>query len=492
MRPGRIIALVIGSIIALVAFGLLLAAGAIGVATVLERDDDGYFDVSLERIESDTAAVVSGDDLTFATEPGTPDWVIDALDIDVRLDVTSVADPDVFVGIARTADLDRYLRDVAHDVVVDVDDRRPVLERRDGSADLAEPGEQDFWAASTTGPGAQRLEWEAEAGRWSAIVMNADASPGVAFDVDVGARAGFLVPLAFVLAGLGLVALVAAILLIVWGARGTRQAAGAQVAGAPVAPAVAEGAPSAGEGEPVAVSARLDADLSRWQWLVKWFLAIPHLIVLAFLWIAFFVVTFVAGIAILFTGRYPRSLFEFSVGVLRWSWRVAYYAFTGGLGTDRYPPFSLAHDPDYPATLHIAEPGQLSRGLVLVKWWLLAIPHYLVLAILLGGSNTWVDVDGDTVVVWSVASFGLINALVLIAAVGLLFTGRYHRPLFDLVIGLNRWVVRVVAYVALMTDRYPPFRLDQGGTDPGDAPGEPPAAAPGTLAPWQPPEPTVR
>ena len=80
-------------------------------------------------------------------------------------------------------------------------------------------------------------------------------------------------------------------------------------------------------------------DLNRWLPLVKWFLAIPHFIVLVFLWIAAFVVIVVAWFAILFTGRYPRGAFDFVLGVLRWTNRVAAYAFV--LVTDRYPPFSL-------------------------------------------------------------------------------------------------------------------------------------------------------
>jgi hypothetical protein len=72
---------------------------------------------------------------------------------------------------------------------------------------------------------------------------------------------------------------------------------------------------------------------------VKWFLAIPHYIVLFFLWIAALVAVVIAWFAILFTGRYPRGLFDFVLGVLRWTNRVAAYAFV--LVTDRYPPFSL-------------------------------------------------------------------------------------------------------------------------------------------------------
>jgi hypothetical protein len=216
---------------------------------------------------------------------------------------------------------------------------------------------------------------------------------------------------------------------------------------------------------PVKIEAELDPDLSRWLWLVKWLLAIPHFIILSFLWIGFVVTTILAFFAIAFTGRYPRSLFEFNVGVMRWTWRVSYYSF-GANGTDRYPPFTLAEVPDYPTHLEIVYPERLSRGLVLVKWWLLAIPHYLIVGIFVGGGS-WVawNVRGSD---WAISG-NLLGLLVLVAVVILAVTGTYPRSLFDLILGMNRWVLRVGAYAGLMTDQYPPFRLDMGGTEPGSA-----------------------
>ena len=212
---------------------------------------------------------------------------------------------------------------------------------------------------------------------------------------------------------------------------------------------------------PVRVRGDLDPALSRWQWLVKWILAIPHYIVLLFLHIAYFVVTVIAFFAILFTGRYPRPLFDFNVGVMRWRWRVLFYALSA-LGTDKYPPFSLQPNSEYPADVEVDYPEQLHRGLVLIKWWLLAIPHYLILnAFFYGGMRSFMDNGDDD---WSgrYVAVPLIGILLLIAVVALLFTARYPKGLYDFVIGINRWGIRVRAYASLMRDEYPPFRLDMG------------------------------
>jgi hypothetical protein len=216
---------------------------------------------------------------------------------------------------------------------------------------------------------------------------------------------------------------------------------------------------------PLRLTGELSPRLSRGLWLVKWLLAIPHFIVLFFLWIAFLAVSVVAFFAILFTGRYPRGLFDFNVGVLRWSWRVGFYSYSA-LGTDRYPPFTLEDVSDYPARLEVEYPASLSRGLVLVKWWLLALPHYLIVAVFAGGA--WTATTGASSE-WIWSSGGLVGLLVLFAGIMLLFTGRYPKSLYDFVLGMNRWVFRVAAYATLMTDVYPPFRLDMGGSEPPTA-----------------------
>jgi len=449
MSAGRVVGIVIGALLGLLGLALMAGGTFLTVGYAIVTADDGYFDADLERLSTATVAITT-EEADLQADPGPPDWVMDFLDVSVQIKAVGAADAaDTFIGIGATSDVDAYLGDAARDEIRDVRPGGDVRYRTvPGSGSVAPPTDQTFWVVSASGPGTQELTWDVAEGTWTAVLMNSDGSPGVIADVTVGAKSPAVLPVGIGLLVVGLVFLITAVVVIVLFAVVGR---GDEVPEprddtAPLAP------------EPVTLEASLDEPLSQWLWLVKWFLAIPHFFLLVFLWIGFAVVTFIAFFAILFTGRYPKGMFDFNVGVMRWSWRVTYYAATGGLGTDRYPPFSLDEDPDYPAHLDVAYPASLSRGLVLVKWWLLAIPHYIVLAVLVGAG--WWGTRG-----WSYGG-GLLGILVFIAAVALLFTRRYPRGLFDLVIGLNRWVMRVTAYAALMTDQYPPFRLDQGGTEP--------------------------
>ena len=423
---GRIAAIVVGALIALLAAGLL-AVGGFGLwVDQTQRDADGWLMSPSHRFETATRALTA-EGLRLGEVRG--DWAPDLGAVRVR--VRAAGDAPVFVGIAPQAQVDDYLRGVAHSEVTELRTRGYDGIDRAGTREPGAPASAGFWSASASGPGEQVVRWELESGDWAVVVMNADGSPGVIANASVGVRAAWLDELSIALLIAGVVLAAAAAALIVYG-----------IPRPPHAPAPA--APAAPAGDPVRVTATPDEPLSRGLWLVKWLLALPHYLILAVLWPAFVVVTLVALVAIVFTGRYPRALFDFNVGVLRWTWRVGYYGYSA-LATDRYPPFTLA-PADYPAELEIDYPEQLSRWKAVLKPWLLAIPHYLILAILLGG--------------WRYRP-GLLTVLVAIAAILLLVRGRYPRDIFSLVVGINRWALRVAAYAGLMRDEYPPFRLDR-------------------------------
>lgn len=191
--------------------------------------------------------------------------------------------------------------------------------------------------------------------------------------------------------------------------------------------------------EAVRVRGAIDAPSNK-LWLVKWcVLAVPHYPILIGLYLVYPLVVLAAGVAILLTGRYPRPLFDFNVGVLRWSWRVMNYRFPMNT-TDKYPPFSLKPQADYPGDLEVDYPEQLSRGAVLVKWWLLALPQIIMC--------------------WAMEA--PLQVLCVISAVRLLARGTVSEGMFDLLMGIVRWRYRVAVYVSLMSDEYPPFRMDLG------------------------------
>ncbi|WP_160668804.1 DUF4389 domain-containing protein [Pseudarthrobacter sp. ATCC 49987] len=498
MRPGRIVMLVLGTLSALLGLGLLAGAGAAGFANYLQRDN-GYFTTPSERYVTNSYALTTPR-LDIMTEGGVPDTVPVGVVGSLMLSGSAVSGKEIFIGVGPRSAVAAYLDGVSHSEITEVGFNPFRVEYRDvaGARVPAKPADQSFWAASATGAGEQQLEWDLRSGSWAVVIMNADGSAPVAVDMKAGARSNLLWPVFVGLLVGGIVFLLIGIPLIVFGAAGLGRgrsgppqpgqpqpppgqgrpmtgAAAPQLYAAGAVPGAVPGVlPGSGVAYPARLSGYLDPNLSRWKWLVKWFLAIPHFIVLFFLWFAFGVVTIVAWFAILFTGRYPRSLFNFNVGVLRWSWRVAFYSY-GALGTDIYPPFTLERT-DYPADFDVDYPEKLSRGLVLVKSWLLAIPHLLIVALLTGTAQTWVYRDGHWVQVG--AGVSLLGLLVLIAGVVLLFTGVYSRGLFDFLMGLNRWVYRVGAYVSLMRDEYPPFHLDMGPRDPGDAPVFLPAVPP--------------
>jgi hypothetical protein len=166
--------------------------------------------------------------------------------------------------------------------------------------------------------------------------------------------------------------------------------------------------------------------------LVKWLLAIPHYIVLFFLAIAAFFVVIISFFAVIFTRRYPRGLFDFLVGVIRYGWRVTSYVL---LMVDPYPPFKLEDDPGFPARMRIDYPEEGVDRWRPVVHWLLAIPYLLVANVLQQ----------------------LAHLITVFAFFTILFTKRYPEGMFQLVVVALRWQIRGLSYALWMTTRYPPF-----------------------------------
>lgn len=221
---GHIAAIVIGCLLLLPGLGMVAGGGAIAVAQAVATDDDGYFSFTIDRIESDGVAIATTDLWLDDVEGDASPWVLEWLDLDLRLRVEGArSTDDVFVGIARSADVEDYLADASYSEVVELDNGRARYRDLAGSESIAPPTDQDFWTVSAAGGGEQEIEWEARGGRWSVVVMNADGTADVAADVEIGAKSGAVTPVAVTLLVIGGIVSAAAIVLIVVGARGRKE-----------------------------------------------------------------------------------------------------------------------------------------------------------------------------------------------------------------------------------------------------------------------------
>jgi hypothetical protein len=219
---GRIAALIAGGLLGLVSLGFLVAGGA-GLWANGQKDDQGYVSTRTEHFQTRTAALRTQNlDVNLG---GTAS----VLDTDVygkvRLRVTPRAGKQLFVGIARTHDVSRYLRSTAHTTVTDIDYHPFHVEyaTSGGARRAAAPAAQRIWAAQAHGRGAQTLTWDVADGDWSVVVMNADGTPGVDADIRAGANVPWLDEVAWGALGVGALLLVISAALIYGGARAPRR-----------------------------------------------------------------------------------------------------------------------------------------------------------------------------------------------------------------------------------------------------------------------------
>src|SRR3954454_13874122 len=190
-RTNRPVPLVIGILLALVGVPLLLGGLGLGWALATQRDDDGFFSTPPEHLTTETVALCS--EVVKLGGSGPDDWWADRHLATVRLRARSAHASAAFIGIARSADVARYLRSAPYDEIIDLraDPFDYSLTRRGTGGDLsAAPTDQGFWTAQSSGPGTQTLTWDLQPGTYTAVVMNADGSPGVAVDLSAGGRLG--------------------------------------------------------------------------------------------------------------------------------------------------------------------------------------------------------------------------------------------------------------------------------------------------------------
>lgn len=223
---GHIVLIVIGCLALVPGFAMVAGGSAIAVGQAVATDDDGYFRLTLDRVESSGVAIATADLWLDDVEGDASPWFLDWVDLDLRLRVDGAnATDDVFVGIARSSDVERYLSAATFSEIVELDERTPTYREVTANNSIDPPIDQGFWAATASGPGEQELQWTARGGRWSVVVMNADGSPAVAADVEVGVKSDAVTPIAVVLLATGGAILLVGVVLIVVGVRGRRSPA---------------------------------------------------------------------------------------------------------------------------------------------------------------------------------------------------------------------------------------------------------------------------
>jgi len=444
MKAGRVVLFVFGSVLVLVALALLVGSGVLFWAEGTFKDAEQFYTSGPIQIERAATAII--------TEPADIHlgvaWMVDwSRLVSMRLTAANTqAKKGVFIGIADAEDIAGYLAGVSRDEITKLNFSRrrgkQVEYRRFPGAVLpSDPASQDFWVASAHGPGAQTLTWTIEQGSFVLVLMNEDTSSGIDTEVRLGAKVPLVRGIAIGLLVGGIVFLFVAVFMIVMSVR---------------KPSHSQEPPHDGSNSlsvdyPATLSIRYTTrKLNRLTTFFRLIVAIPILIVVSLLagtgfvwrggpwkfeglWFAAFVVL-PTILLIVFRQKYPRWWFDWNLALAKFVTRVAAYL---ALLTDIYP----STDEDQVVDLRIPYPNaktELSRWMPLVKWFV-AIPHYILLWFL------------DVAMV----------VAVVIAWFAILFSGRYPKNLFDFVVGVFRWHLRVAAYVILLTtDEYPPFTLE--------------------------------
>jgi hypothetical protein len=216
---GRRIALVVTGTLASIFAAGLLAIGGLALWGDSQKDSDGYISTDTHRFEAGTRALATEN---LDVDLGDADWIAQSNDLGkVRVQVDSRGDKQVFVGIARTSDVEDYLAGVSHSTLTDVNTSPFEAEYDDhaGARRPVAPADSHIWAASEHGSGKQTLNWEIEDGDWSVVVMNADGSAGVDADISTGANVPFLDEIGWTAVGSGGFVLIVGVALLVMGMR---------------------------------------------------------------------------------------------------------------------------------------------------------------------------------------------------------------------------------------------------------------------------------